>query len=50
MGVDRAQFLERVAGKEGLTFFKGVFSVKSKLRSDIFNYTRDYKRRILDKK
>ena len=43
-GLIWSQFLERVAGKEGLTFFKGgcSFSINNQLKSDIFNDKRAY--------
>ena len=39
-----SQFLEGVAGKEGLTFFKSgcSFSINNQLKSDIFNDKRAY--------
>ena len=39
-----SQFLEGVAGKEGLTFFKGgcSFSINNQLKSDIFNDKKAY--------
>ena len=38
-GLIGSQFLEGVAGKEKLTFFKGgcSFSINNQLKSDIFN-------------
>ena len=43
-GMIGSQFLERVAGKEGLTFFKGgcSFSINNQLKSDIFNDKKAY--------
>ena len=36
-GLARPQHLEQVAGKEGVTFFRGGFHIKNKLKSEIFN-------------
>ena len=43
-----SQLLEGVAGKEGLTFFKGncSFSINSKLKSEIFNDKKVYKQKF----
>ena len=41
-GLIGSQFLEEVAGNEGLTFFKGgcSFSINNQLKSEIFNEKR----------
>ena len=37
-GLTGSHFLEGVAGKEGVTFFRGCsFHLKNKVRSEIFN-------------
>ena len=43
-GLIGSQFLEGVAGKEGLTFVKGgcSFSINNQLKSDIFNDKKAY--------
>ena len=43
-GLIWSQFLEGVAAKEGLTFFKGgcSFSINNQLKSDIFNDKKAY--------
>ena len=46
-GLTGSQFLEWFAGKEGVDFFRGEcsFSIKNKLKSEIFNNKKSFKQK-----